>query len=652
GNAYTFTVAATNIAGTGPNSAASNQVTPTAPLTAPGAPTGVAGTPGNTQVTLSWTAPADNGGLAITSYHITTTGTGAPVPFDTPTAATSFIVTGLTNGTSYTFKVAATNAIGIGPDSNASAAVTPRTTPGAPTAVVAVADIGSADLTWTAPLDNGGATITSYTITVSGPFPPGPIVTGSALTSAIVGGLVNGGIYTFTVAATNVAGSGAGTASNQVILPSVPGAPTGVGATPGSASAAVVWTAPGDDGGSPITSYTITVSGTNAPAPIVTNSTATSRVVAGLTNGASYTFKVAATNAVGTGPDSPASAAVVPRTVPGAPTGVVAATANSSAVVTWSVPADNGGAAITSYRITTTGPGAPGPLTVAAPATGAAVGGLTNGASYTFTVAATNVAGTGVESAVSNAVVPLTVPSQPTSVTAKAGDGSAKISWSPPSDTGGSAISAYTVKVKLSGSEVTHVAVDGSSLTTTIGGLTNGTTYTVTVSAANGSGSGPASFPVSVTPAADIPVKRASTATGYWMVESDGTVHTFGQARDFGNAKDRLGTAQAVDIEATPSGAGYWILADDGRIFPFGDAAANYFGDVNPSVLEAGEEAASLSATPNGGGDWVFTTRGRAIKFGNAHLFGDMAGVRLNGPVLDSVVTPSGNGYYMVASDG
>ena len=65
-----------------------------------------------------------------------------------------------------------------------------------------------------------------------------------------------------------------------------------------------------------------------------------------------------------------------------------------------------------------------------------------------------------------------------------------------------------------------------------------------------------------------------------------------------------------------------------------------------------GEEPASLSATPGGQGYWIFTNRGRTIAFGDAPFLGDVSDVKLNGPVLGSVATPSGKGYYMVASDG
>ena len=126
GTSYTFTVTATNGVGTGPASAPSNQVTPAAP-TAPGAPSGVTATAGNQSATVSWSAPAD-GGSPITSYTVIpylagVAQTATQVPGSPP--ATTVKVTGLTNGSAYTFTVAATNAVGTGQASSPSQPVTP-----------------------------------------------------------------------------------------------------------------------------------------------------------------------------------------------------------------------------------------------------------------------------------------------------------------------------------------------------------------------------------------------------------------------------------------------------------------------------------------------------------------------------------------------
>jgi hypothetical protein len=175
------------------------------------------------------------------------------------------------------------------------------------------------------------------------------------------------------------------------------------------------WSAPGSTGGAPITGYRISpYIGATAQSPINTGSTATSRTITGLTNGTAYTFRVAATNSAGTSADSTASAAVTPRaatTAPGAPTGVSGSAGNASVALSWSAPADDGGAAITGYRITPyVGPTAQTPINTGSTATSANVAGLTVGTAYTFTVAATNSAGTGTASAPTIAITPTSSP--------------------------------------------------------------------------------------------------------------------------------------------------------------------------------------------------------------------------------------------------
>jgi 3-phytase len=143
----------------------------------------------------------------------------------------------------------------------------------------------------------------------------------------------------------------------------------------------------------------------------------------------------------------------------------------------------------------------------------------------------------------------------------------------------------------------------------------------------------------------------ANGRSGYWMVGSDGKVYPFGEAKSFGDVAGRLpATAEAVDLEPTPSFGGYWIVNDKGTVYSFGDA--KHLGNADRSKMASDEWVTSLSATPTGLGYWIFTSRGRTLAFGDAKHLGDMSATRLNGPVLDSIPTPTGNGYYMVASDG
>ena len=99
---------------------------PAAAAAVPGAPTGVTATAKDGSAVVSWVAPVSNGGSAITAYRITVVQTARVVSVG-PAARTT-TVTGLTNGTGYSFRVSAVNAIGVGPDSATTPIVQPRVT--------------------------------------------------------------------------------------------------------------------------------------------------------------------------------------------------------------------------------------------------------------------------------------------------------------------------------------------------------------------------------------------------------------------------------------------------------------------------------------------------------------------------------------------
>ncbi|MGW3790941.1 fibronectin type III domain-containing protein [Micromonospora arida] len=199
--------------------------------------------------------------------------------------------------------------------------------------------------------------------------------------------------------------------SANFVYASTPGTPTTPTAVAGVTSATVSWTAP-DNNGSPITSYLITPIRDGVTQPTLTfDASTTSRTLTGLTAGSSYAFRVAAVNAFGTGVASPPSAAVVPYTVPGAPTNTSATAGTNAARVSWTTPA-NGGSPITGYTVTPyLGAVAQTPRVFSGTATTQIVTGLTAGATYTFRVAATNAGGTGPQSAPSG---PVTVNATPT----------------------------------------------------------------------------------------------------------------------------------------------------------------------------------------------------------------------------------------------
>jgi hypothetical protein len=208
GTSYAFTVRGTNAAGQG---TASNTLSAT-PLTVPGAPALNSATPGNTQVALAWSAPASNGGSAITGYTATASPGGATC---STSGALTCTVTGLTNGTAYSFTVKATNAAGTSAASN-SLNATPRTVPSAPQSLTAAPDKAKGiDLAWSAPSTNGGSAITGYKVyrrTSTGSYVLIATVSGSTLTYRDTS-TSKGTQYFYVIRATNAAGDSA--ASNE-----------------------------------------------------------------------------------------------------------------------------------------------------------------------------------------------------------------------------------------------------------------------------------------------------------------------------------------------------------------------------------------------------------------------------------------------------
>jgi Zn-dependent metalloprotease len=184
------------------------------------------------------------------------------------------------------------------------------TVPASPTGASAAPGDAQAVVSWTAPANNGGSSITGYVVTAS---PGGGTASTTGALTSTVSGLTNDMSYTFTVTATNAIGTSSASAPSSAVIPkasTAPGAPTGVNATPGNAQAVVSWTAPASNGGSSITGYTVTASPGGKTA---TTTGVTAATVTGLKNGTSYTFTVTATNAIGTSSASAASTAVFPR---------------------------------------------------------------------------------------------------------------------------------------------------------------------------------------------------------------------------------------------------------------------------------------------------------------------------------------------------
>jgi subtilisin family serine protease len=183
--------------------------------TVPDAPANVSTVVGVRSATVTWTAPASNGGSAITGYAVTIS--PAVPSASVVVSGTSATVTGLANGTSYRFSVTATNAAGTSAASALSAPVTTPDVPGVPTSVAGTAGDRSVALGWTAPASDGGSPLTGYTVLIS-PSTPSAVVAVSGATASVTN-LTNGTAYTFRVYATNEAGDGPPSGPSSTLTP-------------------------------------------------------------------------------------------------------------------------------------------------------------------------------------------------------------------------------------------------------------------------------------------------------------------------------------------------------------------------------------------------------------------------------------------------
>jgi hypothetical protein len=535
----------------------------------PDPPTITGVTPGSGSATLQFSPPLNDGGQPILYYTATATPGGFSRSCNAP--CSSVTISGLTNGVAYTFRMRATNRMGASLESTASVSVTPL-----PAQVIAFGAPPTVHVGFTGDVVvSGGASgnpVTLSSLTPSICSVAGRVVTGIAVgtcdiaadqdgnaaylpavravqrfavgfrthhvSAAVTNGArgsidpagllptVHGYTRTFTVTpaagyTATVSSSCGGELSNgsfttaAIVAPcnviatfvAPPAAPVIGTATAGDTTAVVTFTAPVDDGGSAVQTFTVT----STPGTVSANCSApcSSLTVHGLGNGTAYTFRARASNAIGMGSWSSPSNSVTPK----APQ--IIAFGNPPL----SLPIGDGTTLVASGG----GSGQPvrfSSLTADICSSSGEHGAVITGIAAGTCIVAADQAGAAAYHPAPRATHDLKVflaaaaPDAPQMISALPLDGAARITFAAPPDDGGSAILDYTAACTpgMHATTATQSPID-------VGGLTNHVAYRCSVSARNTAGSGATSPALSVIPGADVGVTVADLS----ISKSNGT---------------------------------------------------------------------------------------------------------------------------------
>ena len=452
---------------------------------------------GPNAIELTWVEPTSDGGRDITGYMIEWSEDGRD-PWSTLVRSTRDTVAvyrdeDVSAGETRHYRVSAVNFNGTGPASNIAMATTEHVLPGAPRRLEARARGDSAiDLRWSAPASRGSTPITGYRIEVSrtrtGSWSPLVANTGSTATAYTHAPLQPNTTRYYRIAAINRAGNTGpwSDVAHATTEATVPGAPTGLRAVPGGVRGAdqivLTWSAPADDGGSPITGYRIERSSSRNSGWIIhvasTGTAGTTYTDDDLSPATTWFYRVSAINSRGAGRASNVAEGTTNAAPPGPPQNVRArSTGPNTILLAWDRPETDGGERITGYAIQRIGPNDNNWIThrsnTGTTATTFTDTGLEPVTRYQYRVAAINRRGRG-----EFAPMPPALPAAaithadkagaPTGLTARAvGTARIDLSWNAPRYTGGVSIIGYRIETSDDGGVTWTILRRNTNSTTT-----------------------------------------------------------------------------------------------------------------------------------------------------------------------------------------
>ncbi len=501
GRHYSYSVSAVTAAGEGPTCTAVEAV----PATIPTAPASVSAQAGNGEVLLTWQEPVSDGGGQITGYNVYRSIAGSTFQLLVSTGTVlQYRDQGLSNEVTYAYKVSAINWVGEGYLSGETAATTNALFPTSPGDFAVQSSDGVAELSWSAPNDTGGSALVGYMInrTIAGGKPVQIEVNASTF-SYNDSGLANGETYSYSISAFNQLREGLPCTSVSVMPQGKPSAPLNLNGFAEGAKAQLVWSAPATDNGSAVISYEVLI----GPSPdslshlVTLPASVASHLTEALQAGSDYWFAIVAINGVGRSPLSSTILVSIPD-VPTAPIDPKVVASDGKITVSWTVPEQDGGMPILAYDVHRSVDGGADVSLAMVHASNCSyvdvdVG---NGHTYSYTIHALNAVGEGALSP-SVAITLAGRPGQPLDISGTTGEGSATVTWSEPSNDGGSPITNYSIYMGIDGGEPVLIGnVSALERAWTQVGLVQNKTYRFFVTATNSIGEGAPSSAIGLTP--------------------------------------------------------------------------------------------------------------------------------------------------------
>ncbi len=491
GQRYYYYITAKNIVGESPPS---NRIM-AIPAKPPSVPEITGYSTGDGSVMIEWEDPEDLGGDVLITFNIYCGPSSEELELlESGINDFSYIHQGLQNGKIYYYSISASNGVGEGPPTSP-IPLRPLKKPSDPLNLTAGRGSRYVHLYWDLPADDGGEENLKYNLYMSEDDSTFSLEKGNlAATEFNVTDLINGRSYKFMVKAFNEKGEGPPSliiGSRPVGIPSEPRDPE---LEISNGKVHLTWEPPVNLGGDDAVTYNVYMAEEGMNEELIAKDIADEEFkMSGLENGKSYIFHVTASNAIFEGPISE-SVSGTSFGPPSVPEEINVSFEDSTIVVEWSPPTDDGGDPLISYRIylgaTETD------LSEVAETSGLKhrESGLTNGRIYYVAVRAFNSHSMSSFSQI-RTVIPLSMPGPPEIILLTPSDEQIKVAWKPPADLGGAEEINYNLYLAAEGDSLLLYKEVINSTGFTITGLDNGVEYTVEVSAVNSVGEGPRSDP-------------------------------------------------------------------------------------------------------------------------------------------------------------